>query len=96
MPKGPVPSTSAVGPIRDTRVLRVLERMNASRRHPERAAFEGPSRHDPAQFAEYGFSIHPDQGNLIYLLCRGMKARRVIDFATSIGTELCQVARRRR
>ncbi|MGA8272238.1 MAG: class I SAM-dependent methyltransferase [Candidatus Sulfotelmatobacter sp.] len=40
---------------------------------------------DPYDYAEYGFSIVPDQGNLIYLLCRGMRATRVVDFATSIG-----------
>ena len=32
-----------------------------------------------------GFSIHPEQGDLIYLLCRAMGARRVVEFATSIG-----------
>jgi predicted O-methyltransferase YrrM len=40
---------------------------------------------DPRDYAEYGFSIVPDQGDLIYLLCRGMGATRVVDFATSIG-----------
>jgi predicted O-methyltransferase YrrM len=41
--------------------------------------------HSPAAFADVGFSIHPEQGDLIYLLCRGMGARRVVDFATSVG-----------
>ena len=41
--------------------------------------------HDPFHYAEYGFSISQDQGELIYLLCRQMRARRVIDFATSVG-----------
>jgi predicted O-methyltransferase YrrM len=77
--------TWAKGPIRDGRVLGVLERMNASRRFPQRDAFQGPAGHDPAAYAEFGFSIHPDQGDLIYLLCRGMGARRVVDFATSVG-----------
>ncbi len=44
----------------------------------------GGSR-DPHQFAEAGFSISPEQGELIYLLCRSLKARRVVDFATSLG-----------
>jgi predicted O-methyltransferase YrrM len=39
----------------------------------------------PEAFADVGFSIHPEQGDLIYLLCRGMGARRVVDFATSVG-----------
>lgn len=72
-------------PIRDWRILNVIERMNASRKHPERSAFDGPSRHDAEAFADYGFSIHPDQGHLIYLLCRAMGAKRVVDFATSVG-----------
>jgi predicted O-methyltransferase YrrM/DNA-binding PadR family transcriptional regulator len=48
----------------------------------------GPHRsgnNDPFQYAEYGFSISQEQGELIYLLCRQMRARRVIDFATSVG-----------
>jgi predicted O-methyltransferase YrrM len=77
--------TQPKGPIRDARVLGVLEQMNASRRFPQRDAFQGPSGHDPAAFADFGFSIHPDQGDLIYLLCRGMGAKRVVDFATSVG-----------
>jgi predicted O-methyltransferase YrrM len=35
--------------------------------------------------AEHGFSISAEQGELIYLLCRQMRARRVIDFASSVG-----------
>ncbi|GAB5097548.1 O-methyltransferase [Caballeronia sp. HLA56] len=84
MPRNHTP-TSTVSPIEDKRVLDVLERLNASRRFPSAHAFDGPSRTDAEAFADYGFSIHPDQGDLIYLLCRGMGARRVVDFATSIG-----------
>ena len=29
--------------------------------------------------------IHPEQGDLLYLLCRALGARRVVDFATSVG-----------
>ncbi|WDS34835.1 class I SAM-dependent methyltransferase [Pseudoxanthomonas sp.] len=80
-----VPQGTGPSPIRDPRVLEVIERLNATRRHPQDDAFAGPSRHDADAFADYGFSIHPDQGDLIYLLCRGMGATRVVDFATSIG-----------
>jgi predicted O-methyltransferase YrrM len=48
----------------------------------------GPRRsgiRDPFHYAEYGFSISQEQGELIYLLCRQMHARRVVDFATSLG-----------
>lgn len=72
-------------PIRDTRVLDVIARLNANRKFPPSEAFDGPPGKDPGAFAEYGFSIHPDQGDLIYLLCRGLGAKRVVDFATSIG-----------
>jgi predicted O-methyltransferase YrrM len=41
--------------------------------------------YDPAKYADYGFSIHPEQGALIYLLCRAMRAARVVEFASSIG-----------
>src|SRR5271163_1289651 len=73
--------------IRDARVLAVLERMQAARSRP---ASGGPKAnptdsHDPYDYTDYGFSIHPEQGDLIYLLCRGMRATRVVEFATSIG-----------
>jgi predicted O-methyltransferase YrrM len=80
-----VPQATGPSPIRDPRVLEVIARMNASRRFPPREAFDGPVGKDPEAFADYGFSIHPDQGDLIYLLCRGLGAKRVVDFATSIG-----------
>ena len=80
-----VPQATGPSPIRDPRVLEVIARMNASRRFPPREAFAGPVGKDPEAFADYGFSIHPDQGDLIYLLCRGLGAKRVVDFATSIG-----------
>jgi predicted O-methyltransferase YrrM len=72
-------STSSVSPIKDERVNQVLQRLNASRRFPE-------------AFADYGFSIHLDQGELMYVLCRGMRATRVVDFATSIGMSALYLA----
>jgi len=71
--------------LRDPVILAVLEEMNARRKRPDASAFEGPGAPDPELFADYGFSIHPEQGDLIYLLCRAMKATRVVDFATSVG-----------
>ncbi|MGB6385333.1 MAG: class I SAM-dependent methyltransferase [Terriglobales bacterium] len=73
--------------IRDARVLAVIERLQAERRRP---ADGGPKdsraeSQDPFDYANYGFSIHPEQGDLIYLLCRGMRATRVVEFATSVG-----------
>jgi len=71
--------------ILDPLILKVIEEMNARRKRPDAAAFAAPGAPDPALFADYGFSIHPEQGDLIYLLCRAMKATRVVDFATSVG-----------
>lgn len=71
--------------LRDPEILAVLDEMNARRKRPDASAFEGPDALDPELFADYGFSIHPEQGDLIYLLCRAMKATRVVDFATSVG-----------
>jgi predicted O-methyltransferase YrrM/DNA-binding PadR family transcriptional regulator len=65
----------------------VLSRLRAdAERH--RPTNGGPRRggsRDPFQYAEFGFSISPDQGDLIYLLCRTLRAKRVVEFATSVG-----------
>ena len=73
------------GPIQDLRVRAVINDLHAAARYPEDG---GPRHHpdrDPAHYAEYGFSIFPEQGDLIYLLCRAMRAKRVVEFATSVG-----------
>src|SRR5271156_497995 len=73
--------------IPDQRVVAVIERMQAERRRPVSGGpRENPAdSHNPYDYADYGFFIHPEQGDLIYLLCRGMRATRVVEFATSIG-----------
>jgi len=73
--------------IKDARVQAVIERLIAERRRP---ADGGPKanpsrRNDPHDYADYGFSIVPEQGDLIYLLCRGLRAKRAVEFATSVG-----------
>jgi predicted O-methyltransferase YrrM len=87
MPVNTVQNPPLSSTIRDARVLAVIERMQAARRRPVSGGpKDNPAEsHDPYDFAEYGFSIHPEQGDLIYLLCRGMRATRVVEFATSIG-----------
>ncbi len=74
-------SNTNPGPLQDQRVQNVLTRMNSERKRPTRAIFS----HDAEAFADVGFSIAPEQGDLIYLMCRALKARRVVDFATSVG-----------
>ncbi|PLR37373.1 methyltransferase [Chimaeribacter californicus] len=70
--------------ITDPHILAVITRLDSTRTFPAQGSREAMIT-DPAAFAEHGFSIHPAQGELIYLLCRAMRATRVVDFATSIG-----------
>jgi len=76
-----------LSPLKDTRVRAVIERLIESPRLPLVGSPSDNSEisRDPFDYAEYGFSISPEQGDLIYLLCRGTRAARVVDFATSIG-----------
>ena len=78
---------NTLSPVRDPRVLAVVDRLQAERRRPaDGGPLANPGRsHDPHDYAEYGFSIVPEQGDLIYLLCRGLRAKRVVEFATSVG-----------
>src|SRR5262245_57290513 len=76
---------SDCGPIRDSKVRTVIDRLHNDRRFPTGGGPRLDPDPDPEDFAEYGFSIHPEQGDLIYMLCRGMGAKRVVDFATSVG-----------
>jgi predicted O-methyltransferase YrrM len=75
------------GPIMDPQVNAVVARLAATRRRPPNG---GPLNNphnvqDPRAYAEYGFSINPAQGDLIYVLCRALHATRVAEFATSVG-----------
>ena len=77
----------APGPIRDPRVNAVIARLQSERRrHPSGGPLGDPgASRNPFDYTEYGFSIMPEQGDLIYLLCRGLRTKRVAEFATSIG-----------
>jgi predicted O-methyltransferase YrrM len=74
-------------PLKDTRIQAVIERLEAARHSPPDGGPKANPRraNDPYDYAGYGFSIVPQQGDLIYLLCRGMHATRVVEFATSVG-----------
>jgi predicted O-methyltransferase YrrM len=82
-----MPNVTSRSPIRDARINAVTERLHAQRRRPlSGGPQDNPNwSHDPFDYAEYGFSIVPEQGDLIYLLCRGMHATRAVEFATSVG-----------
>lgn len=73
--------------IADPRVTAVIDRLHAVRGRPAGGGPRGNpmASRDPHDYAEQGFSIHPEQGELIYLLCRGLRATRVAEFATSVG-----------
>jgi predicted O-methyltransferase YrrM len=75
------------GPIFDSKVNAVIARLEASRRRPDNGSpRQDPNRElDPFAYSDCGFSIHPDQGELIYLLCRAQGATLVAEFATSVG-----------
>ncbi|HEX4572266.1 MAG TPA: class I SAM-dependent methyltransferase, partial [Dongiaceae bacterium] len=75
----------AAGPLTDPKVIAVIDRLEAERSRPRNDGPRQSDAFDPALYAEFGFSIHPAQGDLIYLLCRALGARRVVEFATSIG-----------
>ncbi|MFI2241460.1 O-methyltransferase [Streptomyces chrestomyceticus] len=71
-------------PLRDTAVTAVIDRLASARQSPPddpRARLE----RDPHEYSEYGFSISPEQGDLIYVLCRGLRATRIVECATSVG-----------
>ncbi len=72
-------------PLADPRVEAVIARMEAERRRPSNGGPVAMDSNDPNDYADFGFSIHPSQGELIYLLCRALRAKRVVDFATSVG-----------
>ncbi|HUN75726.1 MAG TPA: class I SAM-dependent methyltransferase [Steroidobacteraceae bacterium] len=78
--------SQAAGPLIDPRVNEVIARLQGERNFPSAG---GPRRNvgrrDPHLYAEFGFSIYPEQGDLIYLLCRALRATRVAEFATSLG-----------
>jgi predicted O-methyltransferase YrrM len=72
-------------PIRDARVNTVIDRVWKGQRYPVDGGPRAHPNRDPADYAEYGFSIFPGQGHLIYLLCRAVRATRVVEFASSVG-----------
>lgn len=88
---GDVPSQPARllgdSPIYDRAMHRVLTRLLSARPRPPRGGChsrEG-TKFDPYEMKNFGFNIRPEQGELIYLLCRSMGATRVAEFASSLG-----------
>ncbi|MFF5307461.1 O-methyltransferase [Streptomyces sp. NPDC013161] len=81
-----MPAQNSPSPLQDPTVTAVLDRLQAERRRPANGGPRGGAdTRDPHAYADIGFSIHADQGDLIYLLCRAIAATRVVEFATSVG-----------
>jgi predicted O-methyltransferase YrrM/DNA-binding PadR family transcriptional regulator len=88
---GDTPSQPAArlgdSPIYDPAIRRVLNRLLAAKPRPPRirAIARDSKGLDAYALKNFGFNIRPEQGEFIYLLCRSMGARRVAEFATSLG-----------
>jgi predicted O-methyltransferase YrrM len=78
-------------PLHDPTIQRVLARVRAE--IPARPGGDGRGiAKDPQAFAAFGYPIGADQGDLLYLLCRAVKARRVAECATSFGVSTLYLA----
>jgi hypothetical protein len=77
--------SNPAGPIFDPRVNAVIDRLEAARQSPANGGPTYSGELASLLYADHGFSIHPAQGDLIYLLCRSIGAKRVVEFATSVG-----------
>ena len=65
------------GPLLDAQVNTVIARLQSERRRPSNGGPKVSDERDPRTYAEFGFSINPEQGELIYLLCRAIGAKRL-------------------
>lgn len=78
-----VPPAEFTTILQDERARSVLKRL-----YDYEEAINWDERDDdgnPHSSPEIGFSIRPEQGDLLYLLCRSIGATRVVEFATSLG-----------
>lgn len=79
----------------DERVEMTLERIYTE---SQLAADESNSKWSPEMglseevLGDFGFSLRPAQGELMYLLCRSLGATRVVDFSTSAGASTIYLA----
>jgi predicted O-methyltransferase YrrM len=68
--------------LRDQRVELVLERLYSD---AQRAADQAKEDASADQLGDFGYSLRPSQGELLYLLCRSTGARRVVEAVSSRG-----------
>jgi hypothetical protein len=79
------PSQTPHTALADPRAVAVLDRIRTGGHRPSGPGPRQEFDPDPFAHADRAFPIHPDQGDLIYLLCRATGATRVVEFATSLG-----------
>ena len=56
------------------------------------AGWSSPEELTDDKLGDFGFSLRPAQGELMYLLCRAQAPRVVVDFATSAGASAIYLA----
>ncbi len=79
--------------IPDERFHAVAARLLSEQYPPDGGPRNNPrASRDPFDYVKYGLCIAPEQGELIYLLCRGMQSKRVAEFATSTGMSTLYLA----
>ncbi|WP_051341919.1 O-methyltransferase [Pseudonocardia spinosispora] len=73
--------------LRDPRIELVLERIYSDAQRAADDARAAPSGLPRAadELGDFGYSLRPGQGEFLYLMCRSIGARRVVDFSTSAG-----------
>ncbi|KRQ95147.1 O-methyltransferase [Bradyrhizobium valentinum] len=78
--------SNAVAPslIQDENFHAVTARLLSEQYPPDGGPRNNPkASRNPFDYVEYGLGIAPEQGELIYLLCRWLRTKRVAEFATS-------------
>ena len=88
---------SPPGPLLDPRVHAVINRVRVEGASPfpgrsPRGGGQRSRSRDPFEFSGAAFPISPEQGDLLYLLCRATGATRVAECATSLGVSTLYLA----
>lgn len=91
------PEAQHESPLHDERIAETLARIKAEQyvvmEELESRGVQHPSTDwDPALHVEAGYSLSPKQGEFLYLWARSLGAKRVVDFATSIGVSAIYLA----
>ncbi|KAA9159098.1 class I SAM-dependent methyltransferase [Amycolatopsis acidicola] len=77
--------------LRDPRVELVLEALYTRAQRAADEKRDAPAE-DPDAMGDFGYSLSPTQGELLYLLCRATRARTVVEFCSSEGATAIYLA----